>query len=248
MFLHKGKRNMNNKKVKIPRYKQIENDLLDKINIGIYVVDSPLPTEAELSATYEVSRVTVRQALSNLVAKGFIYRNQGSGSFVAKHCAVQRTPLLKSFTEDMIEMGKIPSTIVNTFSITAAGQTISKILGIHPDSRIYYIERTRSADDIPIMFEKTYMSVDLHPTISIKVLESSKYKYADENGFYIDYGYQNIAPLFPPEYIANNLRIDTKTPILRIANTTFLKNGAIFDYTELYLNPELYQLNIIKKR
>lgn len=233
---------------KIPKYQIIENDILDKINQGIYPPESALPTEAELVQIYGCSRVTIRQALNNLAYKKFIYKKHGSGSFVSKSLAIQRTPLLKSFTEDMEEMGKTASSIVNTFNITKAGKTLSEILSIQPDDRVYYIERIRMADGKPIMFEKTFMSVDLHPEMSIKILESSKYKYADEHGLSVDYAYQNISPIFPPEYIANELHISTKQPILRIANTTYLKDGRVFDYTELYMNTEFYQLNIIKKR
>lgn len=237
------------KQTRIPRYKQIENDLIDKINSGVYVTDDLLPTEAELSKEYNVSRVTVRQALGNLTAKGYIYRNQGSGSFVAKPNVIQRTPLIKSFSDDMRDMGRIPSSIVNTFSVTTAGKTVARILGIRPEDRIYYIERTRMADDVPIMFERTYMAVDLHPDMSIKILESSKYDYAEKKGYDIDCDYQNISAIFPPpEYIAEILRCDPKMPIIKIANTVYMKSGQIFDFDELYLHPELYQLNIVKRR
>ena len=156
---------------KIPKYQIIENDILDKINQGIYPPESALPTEAELVQIYGCSRVTIRQALNNLAYKKFIYKKHGSGSFVSKSLAIQRTPLLKSFTEDMEEMGKTASSIVNTFNITKAGKTLSEILSIQPDDRVYYIERIRMADGQPIMFEKTFMSVDLHPEMSIKILE-----------------------------------------------------------------------------
>ena len=233
---------------KIPRYKQIENDLINMINNGVYVADDMLPTEAELSKEYNVSRVTVRQALGNLAAKGYIYRNQGSGSFVAKTQAVTKTPLIKGFSKDMREMGKVPSSIVNTFSVTTAGKTVARILGCKPDDRIYYIERTRLADGVPMMFERTYMSVDMHPEMSIKILESSKYEYAEKNHFDIDYDYQNVTAIFPPEYIAEILHCDPKMPMLKIANTVYLKDGKIFNFDELYLQPEFYQLNIIKRR
>ena len=199
------------KQTRIPRYKQIENDLIDKINSGVYVTDDLLPTEAELSKEYNVSRVTVRQALGNLTAKGYIYRNKGSGSFVAKPNVIQRTPLIKSFSDDMRDMGRIPSSIVNTFSVTTAGKTVARILGIRPEDRIYYIERTRMADDVPIMFERTYMAVDLHPDMSIKILESSKYDYAEKKGYDIDCDYQNISAIFPP-------RIHCGNPALRSKN------------------------------
>ena len=148
----------------------------------------------------------------------------------------------------MRDMGRIPSSIVNTFSVTTAGKTVARILGIRPEDRIYYIERTRMADDVPIMFERTYMAVDLHPDMSIKILESSKYDYAEKKGYDIDCDYQNISAIFPPEYIAEILRCDPKMPIIKIANTVYMKSGQIFDFDELYLHPELYQLNIVKRR
>lgn len=239
---------MNSEYYKVPKYQMIENDIVDKINTGVLSTNDALPTEAELAQEYKCSRVTVRQALSNLAYKGFIVKNQGSGSFVKKPKAIQRTPLLKSFTEDMLDMGKTPSSVVNTFNITEAGETIASILGIQPKDRVYYIERTRFADKDPVLFERTFMSVDLHPELSMKVLQGSKYKYADDHNMVIDYAYQNISPIFPQEYIAEELKISEKQPILRVSNTTYMHNGKVFDYTELYMHPELYQLNIIKRR
>ena len=233
---------------KVPKYEIIENDIIDKINNGIYTPNAPLPTEAELAKAYDCSRVTVRQALSNLAYKGFITKTQGSGSFVKKTKAMFKSPEIKSFSEDMLEMGKKPHSIVYSFNVTDAGSTIAKLLNIDPKDKIYYFERTRFADDNAVLFEKTFMAVDLHPELSMKVLLGSKYQYAQSHGLIIDYASQNIAPIFPPEYIANELKVSVKTPILRVSNTTYLTDGTVFDYSELYMHPELYQLNIIKKR
>ena len=59
--------------------------------------------------------------------------------------------------------------------------------------------------------------------------------------------YQNITPVFPPENIAEKLKISSKTPILKLSNVTYLSTGELFDYNELYMNTELYQFNIVKK-
>ncbi len=237
-----------NKITRIPRYQQIENDLIDKINAGIYVTDDLLPTEHELAKEYGCSRVTVRQALKNLSHKGMISTTQGSGSYVNKQKMIQRTPLLKSFTEDMMDLGKTPSSHIKTFNIIEAGNTLATILGINSTDQIYYVERTRFADGVPVLFEKTYMSTSMHPELSLKVLQGSKYQYGDNHNLSVDHAYQNIAPIFPPEYIANELNLPLSQPILRVANTTYMADGNIFDYTELYMHPELYQLNIVKKR
>lgn len=239
---------MTQSKPKIPKYQIIENDLIDKINNNVYNTDSPLPTEAELSSIYNCSRVTVRQALSDLAFKGYITKSQGSGSFVKKQKSIHKSPQIKSFSEDMIELGKKPSNVVNSFNVTDAGTTLANILKINPQDKIYYFERTRYADDIPMAFEKNFMSVDMHPELSMKVLQQSKYKYGEEHGLIIDYSVQEISPIFPPAYIANELKISTTQPLLRVTNTTYLKDGRVFDYSELYMHPENYQLTIIKKK
>lgn len=91
------------------------------------------------------------------------------------------------------------------------------------------------------------MEVSKHPEMSVKILEGSKYEYAKKHGMEISISYQNIAPVFAPEKIAEKLKISSKTPILKLSNITYLKNGELFDYNELYMNTELYQLDIVKK-
>ena len=59
---------MKGKKKRIAQYKQIEKDILDKIQTGYFKQNDMIPTELELSKTYNVSRVTVRRATDNLVA------------------------------------------------------------------------------------------------------------------------------------------------------------------------------------
>lgn len=147
----------------------------------------------------------------------------------------------------MTELGKIPYSKVRVFNIQEANKTVANLLGIPEKEQVYYIERVRGENNIPILYEKTYMSVKEHPHMCVSVLESSKYQYAKDNGLNIDYAFQNIAPIFPDPIVAEELHISEKTPIIRIANTTYLKSGNVFDYTELYLHPEYYQLNITKK-
>lgn len=232
---------------KISKYQKIESYIVENIQSNHYKPNDILPTEAELSELFNCSRVTVRQALNNLAYKGIIYRIQGKGSFVSKENTLKRSPLLKSFSEDMRDMGKKPWSIVETFYITKVGEHIGRIMGLKPTEKIYYIERLRFADNDPILFEKTYMEVAKHPEMSVKILEGSKYEYAREHGMDISISYQNITPVFAPEEIAEKMKISSKTPILKLSNITYLTSGELFDYNELYMNTELYQLNIVKK-
>ena len=70
-------------KTPIPLYEQLKNLLLSQISSGVYSIGERLPAEAELCSKYEVSRVTVRRALDDLVADGALERRQGKGTYVA---------------------------------------------------------------------------------------------------------------------------------------------------------------------
>lgn len=239
---------MSNKKTRIPKYRQIEKDIVDHINADFYSVDDPLPTESELMNTYNVSRVTVRQALGNLVEKGIVYKKQGSGSFVAPRDMQRKSHKLKSFTEEMSEKNRSVSTEVISFNIVEAGEEISRRLGIKSDERVYFIERLRLSDGEALMFERTFMSVNQHIDISIRDLEGSKFEYVDSKGMVMDYSDQDIDAILSTTYISNLLGIEVGSPLIRIRHTTYLDDGSILEFTELYMHPDKYQFSIVKTR
>lgn len=233
---------------RIAQYKQIENDLLQKINLGYYQKDDLIPTELELSNTYHVSRVTVRKATDNLVAKGLLTRVAGVGTFVC-HPAVTLNPSsVQGFSEVMSEQGISVHTEVPSFMVQEAPSNIASILGIEKGEPIYFIERIRYAKDEIFQFETTYMSCRLYPDISMQVLTQSKYQYFEQvKGMKIAYSHHTVTPLHPSQKIAKLFSISLDTPILRVANTTYLTNGQVMDYTELTLNSPKYQLTYMKK-
>lgn len=240
---------MDKRAPKIAQYKQIENDIFDKISTGYYKQNDMIPTELELSNTYKVSRVTVRRATDNLVAQGLLYRTPGVGTFVNHNPTTQKIATLKSFNEEMKELGLTASTKVNNFSLQEADEKITRMLGISESEMVYYIERTRYANNEILVFEKTYMSVKNNPELSIKILEGSKYDYVENiTGRKIDYSYHQTSPILPTKKISDMFNITEQTPIIKIANTTYLDDGSILDYTELYLNSSKYQLNYIRSR
>lgn len=232
---------------KVAQYKQIENDLLQKINLGYYKKDDLIPTELELSNTYHVSRVTVRKATDNLVAKGLLTRVAGVGTFVC-HPAVTLNPSsIKGFSEAMLEQGITVRTEVSTFMVQNAPANIAAILGIETGEPIYFIERVRYGNDVIFQLEITYMSCRLYPDVSMQMLQQSKYQFFEQKGLKIAYSQHAVTPLHPTRKIADMFGISPDTPILKVANITHLTNGQIMDYTELTLNSPNYQLTYVKR-
>ena len=233
---------------RIAQYRQIENDLLEQINLGYYKKGDLIPTELELSATYHVSRVTVRKATDNLVAKGILQRVAGVGTFVSRSAVTQNPPPIQGFTDLMREQGLEPTTKVDVFTLQKSPANIASILGIEKEDPIYYIHRQRYGDGELLQLETTYLSARLYPDISIQILESSKYQYFEKvKGIKIAYSHHAVTPIHPSKEVAELFGIAQNTPIIKAANVTHLENGQIMDYTELILNSPKYQLTYIKR-
>jgi DNA-binding GntR family transcriptional regulator len=234
---------------KIAKYKMIENDILNKINSGLFSSGQLIPTEQELAKEYDVSRVTVRQATNNLVAKGYLVRSQGSGTYVAQRSHIGRTTNIKSFTEEMKALQKEVTSDVLVFKIIQASEFVSSKLNISVGTQIYYIERVRKADLEPMVHETSYMNVADYPDLSYEKLKQSRYKYIEQTkGVSIDHSHQVVVPIMPSEDIIELFECDPDQPLLKVLNTTHLSTGEIADYTILILNSSKYQYQAIKQK
>lgn len=237
------------KKNNLPKYKEIENDILEKMNAQYYKTGEAIPTEQQLAESYGVSRVTIRKATDALVMRGLLKRITGSGTYVEGLPAHQKETRQIGFTKEMESLHMNARTEVTTFSTIQADSHIASFLGIQEDDLIYYIERNRYGDDLLLQFEISYMPVALFPDLSISHLRVSKYDYVENvRGIKIDYCHHQTFPILPPEALAKEFQIDCTTPIIKIINMTHDVSGRVIDYTIQYINSPHYQLNYIRKR
>ncbi|WP_195854444.1 GntR family transcriptional regulator [Aerococcus tenax] len=146
-------------------------DELVKIIEKDYKVGDKLLSEREICQKFDVSRTTVRQALTELLGMGYIYKRHGLGSFVADR-SKQRNNLAESysFTESMKKLGKNPSTKILYFNKERANYILTKKLGFHTGEYFYRIDRLRLADDEPMIVETTYLPVAIFPGLNQDML------------------------------------------------------------------------------
>lgn len=237
---------MENKR--LAQYKVIEQDLRESIMIGHYKTGDMIPTEAELMASYGVSRVTVRKALDTLVAQDMLQRVAGAGTFVKNTIVKEKVPILRGFTDEITEMGMAPKSKVITFEVVKVPDSLYRTLGIDKEEMVYHIQRIRYADDVPFVLETTHMSVRLYPDMSLKILNGSKYHYVEDTlGLKIKYSQHTVTPTLPSRDVMELFGLSAQQPIIKAANTTYLENGQVLDYTELTYNSPKYQLRYIKQ-
>ncbi len=131
-----------------PLYKQLEDQLKEEIDTGKRKAGSRLPTENELSTTYNVSRVTVRKALAGLSELGYLDRKSGKGTFVAEK-RIQRniSKGVTGFSEMCRTMGAVPGAKTIKIAIEDPTEKDMELMHITPDKKILVLERIRYADE-----------------------------------------------------------------------------------------------------
>lgn len=146
------------KSVPIPLYFQLKELILSEIKEGSYKIGSLIPTENELSEMFGISRTTVRQAITELVQEGWLYRVKSKGTFVAKPKIEQSfIQALGSFNDQIAELGRTPSTELLDFEVIIAPDEVAKELKLKSNEKVIYIHRKRFADEDPIVMVKTYL-------------------------------------------------------------------------------------------
>ncbi|MDY7043176.1 GntR family transcriptional regulator [Virgibacillus sp. M23] len=154
------------KSSKVPLYLQLMEELIKKIDNQVYQEHEKLPSERELCDMYDLSRITVRQALQELEREGYIYKLHGKGTFVSATSYNQDLVKLYSFTEEMQKMGKVPMTQVLSFEEIAVEERLATKMDIKPHDEVFQIIRLRLADNEPLMYETSYLPKKRFPNLT----------------------------------------------------------------------------------
>ena len=163
----------------IPKYLQISEWLKELIQSGRYKVGEKIPSEIELSKMCEVNRNTLRQALSHLTTKGLLSRVKGMGTFVTSPEPValkHKLEHITSFRDDLRELGYKEKTIILKKGIEKPPEDVARTLILGADSKVVAVRRLRTGDDIPLIYEESYLPSEMFKDILEMDLTGSMYK------------------------------------------------------------------------
>jgi GntR family transcriptional regulator len=127
--------------------------LRERTRSGEWKPGELIPSERELSEKYGISRMTARQAITDLVNEGLFYREQGKGTFVSERKITQQLIHLTGFTEDIRARGQRPGTIVLSAEMRQADEVTAEKLRVEAGTLIFRLQRLRLADDEPLAIE-----------------------------------------------------------------------------------------------
>lgn len=219
------------------KYKIIETDIINAIQTGKIKPGEKLPGEVELCEKYNVSRVTVRKAILNLASAGKVYRRAGDGTYASEKPYVNTTGQARSFSEDMIQNGKKPGSVLLNFKISKAkkNEFIAEKLRLKENESFYEIERLRTGDEIPIAISYTYIPFKMMPDFNIdRVTSGSLYSYFNElYELELVRKERTVSAVMPTKEQKKTLKISDE-PLLKVCHPSYTKTGAIVEYSETY--------------
>ena len=223
-------------------YAQIRDILFDRVQSGEWEPGTLIPTETELCELYNVSRITVRRALGELVHEGYLERISGRGTFVTQPRVNQPLRQLTSFTEDMQRRGQHPNGKVLDFRVIPANSELAEKLNLAKNDMVILLSRLRLANNEPMAVESSYLPKHYFPGIENENFEGqSLYKLLrDKFGVVLTRAVQKISAAACPKREATLLSIPNKSPVLRIFRTTFDESERIIEYVESFYRGDKY--------
>ncbi|WP_328589513.1 GntR family transcriptional regulator [Priestia abyssalis] len=233
----------------LPIYYQIEEGMKELIAREELKPGDLVPSERELAERYDVSRMTVRQAINNLVNDGYLVRQRGKGTFVAHSKIEQGLQGLTSFSEDMRARGMSPSSKLLEFNRIKASMTIAAKLKIGEGESVYEIKRVRLADDIPMAYEMLYISEELVPDLTEEALGSSIYEYMENTlNIRIAKGEQVLEASLARKNEAAILQIKEGASVLLIERTSYMENEKPVEFVQSIYRGDRYKFKIEMER
>ncbi len=217
-------------------YRQIKRDLARRIEQGELRPGEGLPSEAELSERYGVSRPTLRQATQDLIRDGLLVVRRGVGTFVAQPKVRQQLGSVLGFTDKMTNQGRHASTRVLERSLHRATEldaAVASELQLAAGATVLRVVRLRLADDIPVMVETMHISTDRFPGIQDLDLETSSLYQAlrERYGVQIVQLREALEPVLLNQTDAKLLETQKGSPSIQATITSFDVKGQPIEHT-----------------
>lgn len=245
---------MLNRNISIPLYEQLKNIIEHKINTNEYKVNEQIPSERELCEMYNVSRITVRQAIALAEKEGLVSRVHGVGTFVAKPKIHQELNTIVDFQSTVSKSGLIASTKLIKTNVITSDFKLSRLLNINIMEKIQNLQLVGYGDDSPIVYYNTFFPYELGEQIkqaTVKLIDnnlpfSTLDLYKEHTNYRPTHVEQTFEAINAHEQIAEILKIEVGFPLLRVTSIVYQESTPL-EYKETYYRGDKYRFFITRK-
>ena len=216
-------------------YARIEESIATEIAQGEYRPGDQLPSEDELLQRFQVSRITVRRAIQNLVSRGLLEIRRGLGTFVLSPRIEAELTKLTGFVEDMNAAGRKATARVLSQGVVAASARVAERLRLVKGTKVMQIKRVRLANGMPISFDETYLPLALGKQIARKDLRLYPIftLLEEEYGVPLVEADYELEAVIATNAVADALQVRVGSPIFQIERTSLTTGNQPVDYEVL---------------
>jgi GntR family transcriptional regulator len=207
----------------LPLYYQLKDLLKHKIYLSSWKPDQMIPSEAALSAAYNVSVGTVKKAIFELVNEGILCRRRGKGTFVARP-NFDRS-FIRFFRFALDEEGEriVPTSRVISSEVSLPSGQVRNVLRLGENEHIIVIKRIRMVRDIPLVLEDLHLPLRLFPGFEkMDIAEKLLYPIFEEKyNVPIIWADEFLEPKIATEQQAHYLGIEKGDPVIFIERIAY---------------------------
>jgi len=220
-----------------PLYMQVKSILKDRILHGTYPIGELIPSEPQLEQEFQVSKITVRNAIQELVQEGYLEKGSGKGTRVIRNTSSSKLSKRKSFTEILVEEGhRIRKKILSSQAVdNTPGSEPYRLFG----SQCLLVERIYYLDDVPYIYFSHYISMQAGNPDLGDLDEQSLYGLLEELEIAPVHFRDHFEIAAAPSGAAELLQVEPLVPLLRRSRYSREQSGAVVEYSVGYYNTAL---------
>jgi GntR family transcriptional regulator len=215
-----------------PAWVQIEEQLADRIESGALGPGERLPPERDLADSLSVSRMTVRQALASLAARGLVERGVGRGTFVRDAAkVVHDLSRVAGFTEEVERQGLEVGARILEAAECPAPEHVADALGLEPGEPVVRLERVRLGDGLPMTLEDSYVPAARFPGLLDQDLTGSLYALMrDRYALGPVTATERLEPVAARTYEAEALGVEEGSPLMFVERVAYAADGTAVEF------------------
>ena len=219
-------------------HKQAYQYIIEKIKSNEWKIGDQIPAETELAETLNISRPTIRQALSQLVSEGYLIRCRGKGSFVAQpKLSHTYTSFLSSYRKESEKENRTIHTEVISQEVIRANAKIADKLQIAKGKKVTMLTRLRYVmnynDNKPVLLTSVYIPFHKFPDmLEHDFTQISLYDLLEQRNLFVKQATRELEVILPDQESKDLLKLNRFEPVIFISSIGTLENSIPIEYSE----------------
>ncbi|MFA5803946.1 MAG: GntR family transcriptional regulator [Melioribacteraceae bacterium] len=226
-----------NRKSALPLYYQLKEIIKEDVDVGKYKPGGKIPSENELCDILCISRNTAKQAITDLVSEGILFRIQGKGTFVAEKKIFKGLTDAFSFSSEFkTNGGKLKTKVIFAEKISETKETL-EYLKLKESKELFRIQRLRVLNDVPVALQTSYIPKFFCPNLlKIDLSQNSLFDILKEQ-YNLSFSYftENLTCVRADRYEADLLKVKKGSPLFLLTRKTFNKNDEIVEVARSFM-------------